>query len=297
MADIPLRPRSATEIVDAAFQLYRRHAAPVILVTALAYAPSLVLQLLIVGTGSTLAGAMTSAMATEPGLVIIGWIVTWLAFAIMSAVIVKLGAEMYLGRDADIGLALRTTIPRVPALLGATILKAIAVAVPMIVAMVTAALVGGVLAATVGRAITSPVASAALALGMIALVAVAVVYMLARLFATTPLVVLEGTGAVASLGRSGRLSEGRRRHIAGTLLLVFLIYGVLLIGVTVLAQFAGSAVIQLVVGHVFNVLAYPIYAMTEMLLYYDARIRAEALDVEMLAGALDAERPSEAATP
>ena len=42
MSDLRLRARSVTEIVDAAFQLYKRDALEYVLVTAVAYAPVVV---------------------------------------------------------------------------------------------------------------------------------------------------------------------------------------------------------------------------------------------------------------
>ena len=51
---LPLRPRSATEIVDAAFQLYRRDPMSYLLVSALCYAPVLVLQLVTQGVTTTI---------------------------------------------------------------------------------------------------------------------------------------------------------------------------------------------------------------------------------------------------
>jgi hypothetical protein len=48
-APLPLRPRSATEIVDAAFQLYRRDPFTYVLISALCYTPILALQLALLG--------------------------------------------------------------------------------------------------------------------------------------------------------------------------------------------------------------------------------------------------------
>ena len=56
MSDLRLRARSVTEIVDAAFQLYRRDALEYVLVTAIAYAP-LVLAQLVLMRGLLLSGA------------------------------------------------------------------------------------------------------------------------------------------------------------------------------------------------------------------------------------------------
>jgi len=53
---------------------------------------------------------------------------------------------------------------------------------------------------------------------------------------------------------------------------------------------AFSVVIPQVVQTVFVILFYPIFGISEMLIYYDLRVRNEGYDVEMLAGSLG-ERP------
>ena len=44
-----LRPRSASEIVDAAFQIFRAHPAAFLTCSAVAYVPALLVRLLLVG--------------------------------------------------------------------------------------------------------------------------------------------------------------------------------------------------------------------------------------------------------
>ena len=53
-----------------------------------------------------------------------------------------------------------------------------------------------------------------------------------------------------------------------------------------ISGFAGSRVIQLVVASLFTVVAYPVVALTEMLLYYDVRIRSEGFDLERMVTSL-----------
>ena len=82
------------------------------------------------------------------------------------------------------------------------------------------------------------------------------------------------------------LSNGRKRHILNTLGLVAIIYWVVALGVTVLAAMSGNFVVQSVASAVYTILAYPVIAITECLLYYDARIQSEGLDIELMAGEL-----------
>jgi len=47
-------------------------------------------------------------------------------------------------------------------------------------------------------------------------------------------------------------------------------------------------VISTVLTVAASILAYPMFAITEMLLYYDARVRNEGYDIEMMAEGLSA---------
>jgi hypothetical protein len=113
-------------------------------------------------------------------------------------------------------------------------------------------------------------------------------YALVRFFAVFQVIVLENTGVIAAFARSGVLSQGRKGHIFLTLSLVFVIFIVLSFATVVVAQLAGSEAARLVVQSLYTVVAYPLIGITQMILYYDTRIRAEGFDVEMMAGALDA---------
>jgi hypothetical protein len=173
-------------------------------------------------------------------------------FSIMGAAVVKLGSEAYLGREPDLARTLREVIPRVPALIIANILMAMLLSIGFILLFVGA------------------------------------IYVAARYFAVSIVIVLEGTGPVAAFGRAGALSRDRKWHIFKTMLLVFLIYFILSIGVSAFATLTGSSVIQLVASTLFTIVAYPVIALTQMVLYYDCRIRNEGFDLEQMAATLDA---------
>lgn len=113
MAPPSLRPRSPSELVDAAFQILRAHYAQFVMCSALAYAPWLVVQLVWYGDPARLA-AISPAVSVAFGLGI------WLVFALMSAVLVVCASQAYLGEPVDVGVAVRQALPRLPlVLLGA----------------------------------------------------------------------------------------------------------------------------------------------------------------------------------
>ena len=101
------------------------------------------------------------------------------------------------------------------------------------------------------------------------------------------LIVLENLGIVAAFSRSGVLSQNRKGHILLTLFLVFVIFIMLSFAVTMVAQVVGSVAASVVLQTLYTVVAYPLIGITQMILYYDARIRAEGFDIEVMTGALD----------
>jgi membrane-anchored glycerophosphoryl diester phosphodiesterase (GDPDase) len=121
---------------------------------------------------------------------------------------------------------------------------------------------------------------------------VGALYVAARLFALTPVIILEDATVSTAFSRTTALSNGRKRHILNTLGLVAIIYWVIALGVSVLAAASGNFVVQAVASAFYTILAYPVIAITECLLYYDARIQSEGLDIELMAEELGAAAPT-----
>lgn len=242
MSDLQYRPRSITEIIDAAFQIYRQDALRYILITAVAYAPFMLVQFLVLDPVTLSTTASLVGLASS--------LIGFLAFAVMSAVLVRLSAEAYLGRHMEIGTALADVLPRVPTILAASVIRLILVFL----------------------------AALALLLPMF--------WMSARTFAMTPLIVMEGTDVARALNRSALLSDGRKWRIIGCYALGILIFYVLTLAVSFFAAMIGGGVLSTLVSSIATVVIYPVIGIMEMVLYYDARIRAEGYDVELMANAL-----------
>jgi len=254
MTDLRLRTRTVSEIVDAAFALYRQHALQYMVVTALATSPLLVLEL-VVSNGSRALPAPIDLSLRASLLALAVQLASWVTYSLMSAAVVKLGAAAYLGEEPDVAATVREVLPRVPSILVAGVLR-----VPLFM------------------------------LGFLCFV-VGIFYVFARYFALDPVIVLEGKGPVEAFGRASELSRGRKRHIFNTLALVLLIYVILSLGVSAFALALHSVVLTLVISSAFTIVAYPVIGLTEMLLYYDMRIRGEGFDLEQMAGALDGPAP------
>ena len=241
---LPLRPRSASEIVDAAFQLYRRDPLTYLLISAICYAPILVMQLVVFGPGMDVNEQLSSLTGGVIGLMILGY---WVSVSLMSAVMIRLASQDYLGTPIEPAVAVRDSIAKLPAVMLALLMKYILMFIGFIFFVFGA------------------------------------FWFMARTFAVTPAIMVEGKGTFASLSRSAKLSRGRKWHIFGTLMLAFLIFFVVYFAIAIVAQMTGSVVISTVLTVAASILAYPLFAIVEMLLYYDARVRNEGFDIEMMA--------------
>jgi hypothetical protein len=241
MSDLAPRPRSATELVDAAFQVYRRDPMQFLLVTAVTYVPWMVLRLVL---GISLDPDRMSV--SSAAIISLG---SLLAYGIVSGAVTRVAHEVYLSGTADATAALRDIILRLPTLLVATVAKLVAVV------------------------------GAALFLILPAL------YPLAAYFAVAQAVVLERRGVVDAMRRSSQLARDLKGHILKTILLLFIINVAVSIGTGLPVAMADNHVLDEVVSTTVAILVYPLFGITETLLYYDARIRKEGFDVELLAAA------------
>jgi hypothetical protein len=244
---LPLRPRSASEIVDAALQLYRRDPLTYLLLSAICYAPILVLQLAIIGPATRIEEQLRSLTGGFSFVLLFG---AWVSLSLMSAVIVRLSSEDYLGRRIEPAVAVRDALVRLPIVMFALLFKYIL-----------------------------------MTLGFF-LFFIGFLYVMARYFAVTAGIVIEGRGAVGTFGRSAALSRGHKMHILGTLLLAFVIFAVIYFAIAIVGAMIGSIVISTILTTVATIAAYPMFAIIEMLLYYDARVRNEGYDIEMMAEAI-----------
>lgn len=266
MSDLMLRPRSATELVDAAFQVYRQAPVQFMAAVAVVYVPWLVVQL---------AFDVTITPTKLPGGGEIAWLVVVgiLIFSIVGGATALVARDVYLGQTLDLARDFRALVPQVPRLVAVSVVVVLIVAVGTVIAVVPVsvliALMGGQVAAVVLGAVFF-FASAA--------------YLFARFYAVRQTVVLEDAGVALAIRRASRLSRGLKLHIISALVLVGIVTfavdigGNLLFGLTqsrVLVQL-GSTVVAVIVG--------PLFGITETVLYYDLRIRNEGFDVEYLAG-------------
>ncbi len=118
VTDTNLRARSTSEIVDAAFALYRQNFLQYVMVTAVAYAPVLILSLLN-------AGALEPQSASDLYSMLPVYLVSFVTMALITGVVSRMGSDVYMGREADVARTLREVAPRVPVLVVATLINAV----------------------------------------------------------------------------------------------------------------------------------------------------------------------------
>jgi hypothetical protein len=245
MNALSLRPRSATEIIDASFQLLRRHYASFAAAAAAVLLPALVLRVVLPDRTAWLPNLLAQLLqSTAAGATIV------------------LVSDAYLGRVPNVGEAVRLVFRRFGSIFFAALIQGLVIGVGVLLLLVP---------------------------GLI---------FAAWTFAMPMVVVLEGRGALDSLGRSRELARGQVGHILGTLVIAYVIFFVVFfIGLALLAAVAGiTGAFEAGPGQrtgdvsriLFAILAHPIVAVVGTLLYYDLRIRKEGFDLEMMARDLDA---------
>lgn len=256
-----LRPLSFGEILDSAFVLYRRHFAT-LFTTALI--PLLPIAPLVGAMGYMTAGLdeETASASLVPTLVavypvmILGMLVMWGALIHQSSRAVE-------GGIVDRGEAYRVAFRRMLPLLGAGILSFLLVA-----------------------------------LGMVFLIIPGIVAM-TGLFAVMPAVVVEGKGVTAALSRSWALARGAKWRVFGLLWISTIIISLpsMLVGMATAVLAAGAVLasdpdsaasalswysaLSNVTSILISALTTPFFALVMTVLYYDRRVRTEALDLEV----------------
>ncbi|NUQ21669.1 MAG: hypothetical protein HOQ09_12030 [Gemmatimonadaceae bacterium] len=273
-----IRPRSAIEIVDVAFSIFRSNFATMAVIGLAASLPFVVLiSLGIVSFGTLGAKSFSdSMMAMIPMFVALG-LVAILWMSVIDGAMTFAAAEAYHGNRPSPGDAIRGAISKGVSLIGGNLLRVLLVAV---VGLVAAIAVGGL-----GRLSGF--------LGFIVGVGVFVlfVHIIARTFAITSAIVIERKDAAEGVSRSFALSKNSTMRIVGVGLLCLVVYWV--------GQFAGALVVQLLVGfvlrnpvvaavlgNVVGMLMYPFLNIALMVLYFDQRVRKEGYDIDVLSSTM-----------
>lgn len=245
MSEISYRPRTIAELVDAGIQLFRRTYRELIAITAIGYVPWIAASTLLGRVWNAPGSADPDALFAPLGsllLTAVGGI--W--FAVVSAGCIAVASDAYLGREPEIGGAIRRALRRGWPIIATSLLTWLLAAVGLILLIVPG------------------------------------FYFFAR-FALSPAVaLLEERSTGESLNRASDLSREKKLHIIGALGAAWLIYLAVAVTVGIIVGATGQMALSPVAEAIVAIGISPLIAVVTTVLYYDLRIRAEGFDVELL---------------
>jgi len=303
---VPLRPLGLGELLDGAVAVVRSYPRPVLAMAAVVAVVTALLQLLVTltllapltGTDASSLTSSSNAFDDYLGTAAVGTALTLLVSAVTSAVLAGLVVVVVSKAVFAASITLRESWtqlrPRLPALLGTALVVGLAS---------YGSLVGGIALAV----LASKAGVVGVLLGVLLGIggAVGAVALYLRWSLAVAVCVLERQSVRRSLTRSSVLVHRSAWRIFGVLLLTALI--ALFVGLVLQLPFAllgynpfqglagapmrvttGQALLGAVAGALSSTLVAPFSAGVRALLYVDRRMRAEGLDVSLVAAAAQA---------
>ncbi|MCX5160612.1 glycerophosphoryl diester phosphodiesterase membrane domain-containing protein [Streptomyces sp. NBC_00264] len=300
---IPLRPLGVGEILDGAVSTMRAHWRTVLGITLAVSVVAQIASILVerfllpepprIDPNATGSEALRQATDSAQSAMFSGLpslLITMIATLITTSVLTVVISRSVLGRPVTLSDAWAEARPRLPQLLGLTLLLAVISAAVLAVGLLPGMLIGST-------------AGAGLALlGFMAAICV-VIWLMVRFCLASPALMLERQSITTSMRRSAKLVRGAWWRTFGILALTGLLTLVVVVIVTIPFGFIamivdgdgiGSALTDgstsfgwpfLIVSGIGEVIistiTYPFSAGVMALLYIDQRIRREALDLEL----------------
>jgi hypothetical protein len=266
-----LRPLDTGEILDGAFQLYRRHFRAFLAAGLVPLAPLLAFWALLawdVWNGAPLGEDATLS------LTVLLMFAGWLPGVLTRGMVIRMTDDAQMGRPVRARAAFAAALRRLPVLLWASGLTNVMLFLPFAIG---SAAVTGVL--------STPVAL----LAAYAVLALCSAGLAAGWFGTLPAVMLEGTSGSAGRGRSWALSRGGVGKVLAVWTIGLLLVWLPWVAVEALLAFftdsteAGLAfAVSSLLCQAAAAFSVPLVAAARTLLFNDLRVRVEALDVRLL---------------
>ena len=297
---VPLRPLGLGELLDGSVAVLRRFPRPVFAVSAAVALSSGVLQLLVAltvlgpldGTGTSTGSTTDAVLGGAFVATLLGLLLSTLSTAVLTGFVTLVVSRAVLEQDTTLREGWELLRPR----LGRLLLTALVLAAASAGAVLLAVLVTAGLVAALGGA-----GGALGALLVLAAVGVAVLVYI-RWSLATAVVVLEKTGVRTGLARSTVLVRGSFWRVFGILLLAVVIAAFVgqvlqlpfgLVGGSGLSSLGkgtvdlstSDVVVASVAGSLSATVVGPFVAGVRALIYVDRRMRAEGLDVALVAAA------------
>lgn len=309
---LPLQPLGAGDLIDRAVRLYRRNfwpliriAAPPVVVNAAGVVMFTIGSREVTRTGSEASLALYVVLMVVGGiLATAGWLLNMI---VMGGATRNLVAHILLNEPVTARATYRSVKGRFGGLLAASLLVGAILSVILSIVMVIWAMAFGVGMMGVGLLAMVDLPWLSAVLGIIVSVVVTfgaiwLFFLAAGRFAYVPQVlVVEGKGVFAAIGRSASLASGNvKRLMAMVFFTIVATYSALMIlivplgflawtlGVDPLSIQGGTApvwysVSYQMLGQVSQIILSPIWMLGLSLLYIDERVRHEAYDVELMA--------------
>lgn len=282
MSEIALRPLSFGEVLDTAFNLFKRNFKTAVAVSAVIMIPLALLggaasaglapgDLAILEDPDPAPEAVLGLLGSLMGAASIGALIQTFGSLLVQAATTRLYAESYRGSVLPMGDALRYGLRRLPAMLGVTIVSSVV------------AFVGLLLCIAPGVWLYTAWAVAPAAL------------------------IAEEIGPIRSLGRSFQLVKGSWWRTFGLLLVANILVTVLVSLVTAPLQIAlgfgtamsdptaafsgGYLAANTIISGVVTAVTVPFLAAVIVAIYFDLRVRKEGYDLERLIADLDTPAP------
>ncbi|MGH7627383.1 MAG: hypothetical protein ACREOJ_18955 [Gemmatimonadaceae bacterium] len=263
MTATPLRPRSATEIVDASFRVLRQSYLQLAAVAAVILLPYIIVVVVM--------GANPADVPRVLGFsVLLG-----ICAAVVEGAIVVAVSESYLNGTTRVAEALASAAKRLPGLIGVAILRGLVVGFGVVAVVLIPGIAAGVL-------LRNNIPAMVVVLFLLALAPA--VYLVLRTLFMTAVLMLEQTGVGNSFKRSWHLAGGQMWRVLLTMLLAWVIY----IGLFVVLSLAVNLLltrnptVSAVLSAIVMCFAYPFVGVVTTLLYYDLRVRKEGFDLELM---------------
>jgi hypothetical protein len=291
-----LRPLSFGEILDGAFTLYRRNFVT-FAATSLIMTVALVAVIAVLGGATAVGfgdvsdlGALFGAMF---GMLLVMGLVMGLIFCVLWTALTRQASQAYTGQPTSVADGLGTGVRSAFTVFLASVVAFLAIVVVVFAFGIVMALIQ-VAVGALGSALLTGVVGVVSVLCTLALYLAA----MAAFFAVVPAIVVEGKGPVEAVSRSVDLMKGAPGQVVGIMLVTFLITYLPLMAVmamtgglsAVMNPDAVPSFTQLLTQQVLTmgvgVLTTPFFCSVLVLLYYDRRVRTEALDVQILADRL-----------
>lgn len=311
-----LRPMSISDMLDAAFRLYRRHFLTFIGIVALLQVPMAILQFAaqlpylqamqrftagppVLAPGASLLDLFPFAQLLPYYALIFGLSIFQylLVYNLMTGALANAISRSYLGQPISILSSYNIGFKRVGALIAASL-------IPFTVGLAFVALIAGCAFGAVymymqgARTDAQPNIGLAVAagiglFGLIILGSLAGLFFYVRLLLTTQAIVLEGQGPLAGLTRSWRLVGQAFWRSLGIFLLVYAFMYIVSLVVQLPLVAAGALFgmlfdnsvlyqsITSLITYGVLILVLPLQFIIFTLLYYDLRIRKEGYDLEL----------------